>query len=144
MRYLITWTCYGSHLPGDSRGKVDRDHNVPGSRLAPADPRKADDALWSMRGAPYLLNEHRRNLVLNGIQDACNRRSWNLLAAHVRTNHVHAVVEAEQPPEAILQSLKAYATRALNRVEPKQERWTRHGALCGFGQTSQSAMQFDT
>ena len=58
-------------------------------------------------------------------------RRWNLLAAHVRTTHVHVIVEAEIPPERIMNEFKAYASRELNRLEPgnfSRKRWTRHGS----------------
>ena len=40
-----------------------------------------------------------------------------LLAAHVRTNHVNVVVEAEVPPEKVMNDFKAYASRSLNRFD---------------------------
>jgi hypothetical protein len=52
-------------------------------------------------------------------------------AAHVRTNHVHAVVEAQVRPEKILHAFKSYASRNLNRLgvdEPNRKRWARHGS----------------
>jgi REP element-mobilizing transposase RayT len=33
------------------------------------------------------------------------------LAAHARTNHVHIVVDADVPPERIMNDLKSYASR---------------------------------
>src|ERR1039458_5456600 len=35
------------------------------------------------------------------------------MAAHVRSNHVHTVVEAEVPPERVMSDFKAYASRYL-------------------------------
>ena len=36
LAYLITFSCYGSHLHGSESGSVDRNHNVVGGRyLAP-------------------------------------------------------------------------------------------------------------
>ncbi len=61
----------------------------------------------------------------------CVYRGWSLLAAHVRSNHVHTVVEAEAPPERIMNDFKAYASRRLNRMgleEPGRKRWARHGS----------------
>jgi len=53
------------------------------------------------------------------------------LAAHVRSNHLHVVVEAEVPPERIMNDLKSYASRCLNRLGsdmPDRKRWARHGS----------------
>jgi REP element-mobilizing transposase RayT len=69
--------------------------------------------------------------VLTAIQKVCVHRGWSLLAAHVRTNHVHTVVDAEVPPERIMNDFKAYASRSLNQMkidEPGRKRWARHGS----------------
>ena len=84
-----------------------------------------------MDQAPYHLDQIRRNAVLEAIQEVCVHRSWNLLAAHVRSNHVHTVVETEAPPERVLGDFKAYASRRLNRMkldEPNRKRWAHHGS----------------
>jgi REP element-mobilizing transposase RayT len=80
---------------------------------------------------PYILDLARRDLVLQAIQAICAHRDWRLLAAHVRSNHVHTVVEAEPRPEPIMNDFKAYASRHLSRVgldEPGRKRWARHGS----------------
>ena len=41
---------------------------------------------------PYDLDRIRRDAVLEAIQDVCAHNGWSLLAAHVRSNHVHTVV----------------------------------------------------
>src|SRR6185437_12257614 len=57
------------------------------------------------------------DFVLESPVSTRNRTSsWNLLAAHVRSNHVHAIVEAEIRPEKILNEFKSYASRELNRL----------------------------
>jgi REP element-mobilizing transposase RayT len=43
-------------------------------------------------------------------------RGFSLWAAHVRTNHVHVVVEADVRPEKIMNALKSYASRGLKRL----------------------------
>ena len=80
---------------------------------------------------PYLLDGNRRTAVLEALRDVCAHRGWCLLAAHVRTTHVHAVVEAEDRPEKIMNDLKAYASRHLTRLgfDPSnRKRWARHGS----------------
>ena len=93
MRYFITFACYVVRLHGDDSGSVDRNNNVPGSRLAESAPER--------------------------------------VAAHVRTNHVHVVVEADVPPEKVIHAFKAYSSRSLNRQKfdaPERKRWARHGS----------------
>ena len=80
---------------------------------------------------PYVLDQERRAVVLRALQEHCAHRGWNLLAAHVRTNHVHAVLEAEVRPERIMNEFKPYASRELNRLGDDgqdRKRWARHGS----------------
>ena len=84
-----------------------------------------------MDQSPYHLDQIGCDAVLQAIQEVCAHRSWSLLAAHVRTNHVHTVVDAEVPPERVMSDFKAYASRHLNRMrldEPNRKRWARHGS----------------
>jgi REP element-mobilizing transposase RayT len=57
---------------------------------------------------PYVLDEADRAVVLSAIRRHCAYRGWNLLAAHVRSNHVHTVVEADARPERIINEFKSY------------------------------------
>ena len=80
---------------------------------------------------PYGLDRARREAVLVSLQERCSRHCWSLLAAHVRGNHVHVVVEADARPERIMNDLKAYASRWLNRMgldQPARKRWAWHGS----------------
>lgn len=101
-----------------------------GTRKLGADSRRAEIERRNMKESPYLLDAAARAMVLAAIQEVCVYRGWNLLAAHVRTNHVHVVVEAEYRPEKPLRDFKAYASRALNRAEETRRvnRWARHGS----------------
>jgi REP element-mobilizing transposase RayT len=128
--YLITFSCYGAHLPGQE-STVDHTHNVPGTRRLPEERSLIDQSLGLMKHPPYCLDALRRKAVLDGIQEACRRRAWSLLAAHVRMTHVHAVVQADCSAEKVLGGLKAYATRALNERgldNRSRPRWARHGS----------------
>jgi|SRR5579862_1974990 len=128
--YLITFVCYGSHLPGQV-GTVDRDHNIPGTRTIPEDEVRIAQSSNLMKHPMYRLDAFRRDVVLQGMKEACRRRGWGLIAAHVRMTHTHAVIQADCPPEEVMGSLKAYATRALNEQgidDRSQPRWARHGS----------------
>jgi REP element-mobilizing transposase RayT len=84
-----------------------------------------------MRQIPYVLDEPRRQLVLDSLLEVCRFRAWTLLAAHIRTNHAHVVVTANRKPEPVMTALKAYASRALNAGAldaPGCLRWSRHGS----------------
>jgi hypothetical protein len=48
-----------------------------------------------MNQLPYEMGSTRREVVLAALRERCQQRDWSLLAAHVRANHVHIVVEGE-------------------------------------------------
>ena len=132
--YLITFVCYGTRLHGEE-GAIDRNHNLPGGRILPADRVLLAQSEGLMKHPPYPLDAPRRATVLRGVRSACQRRNWSLLAAHVRTNHVHAVLQADSPPERVMSALKAYASHALNLAgldasddASDRPRWARHGS----------------
>jgi len=80
---------------------------------------------------PYELDARRRGVVLAGLRERSQQQHWVLLAAHVRTNHVHLVIEGEVRPERMMNDLKAYASRCLNQTgwdQPARKRWARHGS----------------
>jgi REP element-mobilizing transposase RayT len=84
-----------------------------------------------MTQAPYEMDHIRRDAVLRAIKAVCAHRSWSLYAAHVRTNHIHIVVSAEETPERVMNSFKAYASRKLSELgldSPTRKRWARHGS----------------
>lgn len=129
LAYLLTFTCYGTHLHGDPRGSVDADHHMPdGPFLNTNEPLQA----WEereLRWPPYAMDEAARRVVRSAIARGCERRRWELLALHVRTTHVHVVLTAAGDPKRILAGLKAYATKALNAsARCRREYWTKHGS----------------
>ena len=131
MRYFITFTCFGTHLHGDDSDIVDQHHNVFGSPFAEASPQRSAVKLEQMDQGVYYLDQERRAAVLGALREVCLHRRWTLLAAHVRTNHVHVVVEGDIRPEMMLNTFKSYASRGLNRMgvdEPDRKRWARHGS----------------
>jgi REP element-mobilizing transposase RayT len=118
-------------MHGDESGSVDRNHNVPGHRTLEADAVRAARERELMDQDPYLLDVGSRRAVLEAIREVCAHREWTLLAAHVRTNHVHVVVEADTQPEKAMNAFKSYASRRLKQTGaevPDRKRWARHGS----------------
>jgi REP element-mobilizing transposase RayT len=131
MRYFITFACYGAHLHGSESGSVDRRQNLFGARVLEPDPQRAEAERRRMNQPPYELDIDSRAVVLETLQQVCLHRGWNLFAAHVRSNHAHVIVEAKNPPEKVMNDFKAYASRALNRLDAhgrRRKRWARHGS----------------
>ncbi len=131
MTYLITFSCYGSHLHGHESGSVDKRHNLPGSRMLKPDPRRVSVDRRHMNQRFWVLDKNRRDAVLSSMLERCSSNGWDLLAAHARTNHVHLVIDAEAKPDRIMNDLKSYASRYLNQLGldwPTRKGWTRHGS----------------
>jgi REP element-mobilizing transposase RayT len=132
LAYFITFSTYGTWLHGTAKGSgsVDRDHNVYGTPFVAPDAEREDRAACRMTDPPYLLGETARTIVRDAIVAICEEKNWTLLALHVRTNHVHAVLCADREPGRLMSDLKARASRELNRsgTDASVKRWTRHGS----------------
>jgi len=64
------------------------------------------------------------------VVSVCQFRAWFLHALHVRTNHVHGIVEADATPGRVMNDWKAYATRSLRLAGlagPDDIGWTHGG-----------------
>jgi REP element-mobilizing transposase RayT len=76
---------------------------------------------------PYTLDLSRAQMVLVAIPEVCTFRDWEVLAAHVRSTHIHCVVDGLVFPNRAIGDFKAHASRALNRIEGCERRWARGG-----------------
>ena len=74
MTCLITFACYGCHLHGSESCSVDRKHNVRGVPLVEPDSARAAAERERMDQAPYNLDQIRRDVVLEAIQQVCGQR----------------------------------------------------------------------
>lgn len=110
---FITWTTYGTWLPGDKRGWRHRKngHELPKPRLA-------EWAEKQMKGQAILLTVENRLTVELACQRHSDHRGWELLAINARTNHVHVVVAGNAKPQTIRDQLKANCTRAREATPP--------------------------
>ncbi len=123
--YLITWTAYGSWLPGDARGWVRKGEPV----IQPGNGRKVRDATQRMRQEAVLLSPDQRETIRRTIEEHCRIRGWRLDALNIRSNHVHLVVAADLRPESVMEQLKAWCSRRLNESgDCRRKWWTEHGS----------------
>src|SRR5271166_3497530 len=91
LAFFLTWTTYGSWLPGDERGWVEK----PGNIMSP-DPERESEAAERMHDSEVLLDSEQRDLVERTVADHCRHRDWHLHAVNCRTQHVHVVATAPQ------------------------------------------------
>jgi REP element-mobilizing transposase RayT len=117
LAYFLTWTTYGSWLPGDERGWVDGQGG-----MHVAEPLRAAAARRNMKEHAVLLAGPQRVAVERSIAAHCGVRGWHLHAAQCLTQHVHVVVTAvTASPEEVLRHLKAWCTRALRQMDRGKE-----------------------
>ena len=109
---LLTWTTYGTWLPGDERGWVER-----GGGFQLPDPIRKREAEARMTEDACVLDLEQRLLVENTITDHCRIRGWQLHIVNCRTNHVHAVVTVDRDPDEAREQFKAWCTRHLKGLE---------------------------
>ena len=100
-----------------------------------------------MKQEPYMLDAAHRQVVLKSLQETWICRGWTLLAAHVRTTHIHVVTTATCKPEQVMNTMKAYGSRALNEYRldgPDRRRWARHGSTryLWTGDSVRAAIQY--
>ena len=129
--YFITFRCYGTWLPGDQRGSVDRHHNVPGEPLLEACEKREAYHSDNLRHAPFVLDHRQAIVVDSAIREVCAHRGWELHALNVRTNHVHVVVTADCGVEHVMTSLKSWSTRHMRErglLGSDTKPWSRHGS----------------
>jgi REP element-mobilizing transposase RayT len=124
---FITWTTYGTWLPGDSRGwrKWKSGEQQP-------QPLLEDWCRERMKEKPLVLNERQRAVVEKVIREHASIRGWELHAVSAHSNHVHVAVTAAAPPKRVRDQFKANATRVLRQSpEPitHEKIWTKGGDI---------------
>ncbi len=119
LAYFLTWTTYGTWLPGDERGWVQYRRGV---QLP--NPIIAREAAACMTEDACRLDHEQRRLVETTIADHCRIRGWALHAVNCRSNHVHVVVAAHRHPDDIREQFKAWCTRRLKAMEQERQRTT--------------------
>jgi len=140
--WLLTWTTYGTWLPGDDRGFVSnvRDgdgpevrHNAPGM-----EPDAKQRGLWhaakvKMAGPAVYLTTEQAQSILEQFQETARYRGWELLAVAIMPNHLHLVVgvPGDPEPDTLLRDFKSYASRRLNKAFDRPQNgtwWTESGS----------------
>ena len=129
--YHITFTTYGTWLHGDNRGSVDKDNNQYGSDFVKPNLVLIKKEQCALKNPPVTLSQSQRRIALKAILDVCRFESWCAYAVHVRSNHIHIVVNGDEKPEDMLVKFKRYTTIALRNIEGKsaiKKYWTKHGS----------------
>jgi hypothetical protein len=140
--WLITWTCYGTWLPGARQGFVShvRDelgnlvvHNIPGTPYDADMPALEAHARSTMKGTPVSLDQAAAAAMIAQYQETCRIKGWELEGASVMYNHTHVVVgvSGDPGPASVRETLKGWATRAVKKLRPLPPNgtfWTAKGS----------------
>jgi REP element-mobilizing transposase RayT len=110
LAFHITWTTYGTWLPGDARGWV----KAGAWGIQAPDPERERRSRERMTEEAVLLTREQRDVVEQTIRDHCRIRGWLLHAVNARTNHIHVVVTADRDPETVRDQFKAWCSRKLS------------------------------
>ena len=135
---FITWTTYGSWLPGDSRGwmKWKKGEQQP-------QPVLEDWCKGRMKEKAVLLNPEQRDAVEEVVREHAEHRGWELHAVSARSNHVHVAVtvvpktgnqnyRVADGVKRVRDQFKANATRVLRQGEKPVRNvkvWTKGGDI---------------
>lgn len=131
LAYFITFRCYGTWLHGDPRGSVAWGKSEYLTEPLEPDPHVEQLSRARMREEAIVFGMAQRQCVDRAIRQTSELRGWRVHALNVRTNHVHVVLTGDVPPEQIMSSLKAWATRRLRDdglIGRAARIWSRHGS----------------
>jgi REP element-mobilizing transposase RayT len=106
----IVWTAYGTWLPGDARGWLEKGKWI----VQAPDPDLERRARERMAELPVHLTPAQRAIVEQTIADHCRIRGWKLHATRARSNHIHVVVTADRRPHDVRDQLKSWCSRKLS------------------------------
>ena len=124
--WLLTWTTYGTWLPGDPRGSVTSvrdgagprvEHDVPGSPIDGPMPGLYAAAKAALKGPPIYLSRDQGDALCAQLRETATFRGWLLCGVAIMANHVHLVVAVpgDPEPEKVIGDFKSYGSRALSR-----------------------------
>jgi hypothetical protein len=124
--WLLTWTTYGTWLPGEDRGFVSTVRENSNERRKRRNELGTDysRAMAGLRRAsqsrlkcpPIYLSIEQARIVWGQFQETAVYRGWQLESVAIMANHVHIVVSlsSDVEPDVLLRDFKSYASRALN------------------------------
>jgi REP element-mobilizing transposase RayT len=130
----ITWTCYGTWLPGDERGYVSNTlmsghdfqpkQNTPGTPVHAGDPYTFQHARALQKGPMTLLSSTLALETANALVNAACARGWRIVRGAIMANHVHVVImDCPDDGPAVRRILKGNSQAALCEKAGQNRRW---------------------
>jgi len=118
--YMVTWTTYGSWLPGDKRGYVRCGETLDGEKeiLERSKERQKNDTIR--------LNKKEKEIVKDTIIKEAERIGQIVEGISVYSNHVHLLLRPNSKSiEDAVSRYKSVSTRALWETGRKGRIWTK-------------------
>lgn len=144
LRYwLLTWTTYGSWLPGDDRGFVSTVRESPhdkwqrqnsrGTSYSRSMPGLRAASQSRLQGEPIFLRDDQALTISRQFHETAAYRGWQIVSFAIMRNHIHLIVSSpgDPQPDILLKDFKSYASRALNKTWGKPASgtwWTESGS----------------
>ena len=135
---FMTWTTYGTCLPGDPRGYVsntrkpdghyERRQNVPGTPFTADDPRTFQRAQILMQYPRVVLNRDTAHWAAEGLIIAAGENDWRIVRGAVMATHVHVVLPLlDHKTWWVQKILKGRSSRHMSDQQGKTWRWWTRG-----------------
>ncbi len=131
LAYFITIRAYGTWLHGDERLSVTRKNNQYGAPKIKRNVRFEKQMMNELKYLPVHFDTVKRDIIKTAFENTCQHLRWRIYALHVRTNHVHVVLQADQHANDVMRILKTNATILLRKksdIEKDRKVWSRHGS----------------
>jgi REP element-mobilizing transposase RayT len=130
----VTWTCYGTWLPGDERGHVsdvifpdggfDPKQNVVGTPISAGDDFTRRNAQSLQKGQTVRLTLAQALRAAEALVAAARERGWHILRAALMANHIHVVIcDCPDDGPAVRRVLKGVSQSKLSKAEGRSQRW---------------------
>jgi REP element-mobilizing transposase RayT len=134
----ITWTCYGTWLPGDDRGYVSNTllpkrgylpkQNLPGTPVLANNPYARSRAIAAQKWPTVFLTADQAVVVAESLVAAAGKRGWRIARGAVMANHVHVVVlDCPDDGEQVRRVLKGNSQAALSEKAGRSLKWWTQG-----------------
>lgn len=135
---FITWTSYGTWLPGDSRGYVSNTlredgtfepkRNQRGTLYSRGDPRTLASAQRLQKHNTVWLNSGQAVITAEALIKAAAKRHWFIIRAAIMANHIHTLTtRCPDDGSAVLRIFKGVTSAELSNKAGRPGRWWTHG-----------------
>jgi REP element-mobilizing transposase RayT len=130
----ITWTTYGSWLPGGERGYVsntlvpgkgyEKKHNVPGTPITADDGATRERAQALQKWPTVFLTAAEALVAAQSLVESARARGWRIIRGAIMANHVHILVtDCPDDGPQVRRVLKGSSQAKLSEVHGSPRVW---------------------